>query len=185
MNEDSDAVRRALAGDDSGYRDLLESYRDRVYSFILRLVGSAQDAEDLAQDVFLKAFTKLDSYDPTRPFLSWVFRIAHNSAIDHLRARKPQSLSLDADEALERPEGGPGPESAALASSQAEYIDALISSLPPLYREALLLRHREDMDVVEIARVLDLPEGTVKIRLFRARNLLKAKLDETQPASAP
>lgn len=181
MNEheqDRAAVRRARAGDDSAYAELLARHRDRVFSFLLRFVGADSDAEDVAQEAFVKAFTRLDSYDESRPFLSWLFGIAHHAALDHLRARKPASLTLDDPEnPLEPADPGPDAEEAAGAALDAELIDRLLAALPPLYREPMLLRHKEEMDLHEIARALSLPEGTVKIRLFRGRDMLKTKLE--------
>jgi RNA polymerase sigma-70 factor (ECF subfamily) len=181
MNDHEDdraAVRRARDGDDSAYAELLARHRDRVFSFLLRLLGSAQDAEDVAQEAFVKAFSRLDSYDSARPFLSWLFGIAHHAALDHLRARRPAALSLDdPDGAPDPADPGPDAEAAAGAALDAELIERLLSALPPLYREPLVLRHKEEMDIPEIARVLSLPEGTVKVRLFRGRDMLKRKLE--------
>jgi len=176
--DDRAAVRRARDGDDSAYAELLSRHRDRVFSFLLRFLGSASDAEDVAQEAFVKAFTRLDSYDPARPFVSWVFGIAHHAALDHLRARRPAALSLDdRDMPIEAVDPARGAEASAAAVLDAELIERLLAALPPLYREPLLLRHKEEMNLPEIARVLSLPEGTVKVRLFRAREMLKRKLE--------
>jgi RNA polymerase sigma-70 factor (ECF subfamily) len=176
--DDRAAVRRARDGDESAYAELLARHRDRVFSFLLRLLGSAPDAEDVAQETFVKAFTRLDSYDPSRPFISWLFGIAHHAALDHLRARRPAALSLDdLDAPLDPADPRPSAEASAAAVLDAELIEKLLSALPPLYREPLLLRHKEEMDLPEIARVLSLPLGTVKVRLFRARDMLKRKLE--------
>ena len=180
MNEhenDRAAVKRARDGDESAYAEILARHRDRVFSFLLRLLGSSQDAEDAAQEAFVKAFTRLDAYDSSRPFVSWLFGIAHHAALDRLRARRPAALSLDdPDGALDPVDPAPGAEAAAGAALDSELIERLLSALPPLYREPLLLRYKEEMDIPEIARVLYLPEGTVKVRLFRARDMLKRKL---------
>ena len=181
MNEienDRAAVRRARKGDDSAYVELLARHRDRVFTFLLRLLGSAQDAEDVAQTAFVKAFSRLDAYDDSRPFISWLFGIAHHAALDHLRARRPTELSLDDPDAGVDPiDPGPDAEAGAKNSLDAALIEKLLAALPILYREPLLLRYKEDMDLAEIAQVLGLPEGTVKVRLFRARDMLKKKLE--------
>ena len=181
MNDHEDdriAVRRARNGDDSSYAELLSRHRDRVFSFLLRLLGSSQDAEDVAQEAFVKAFSHLDSYDPSRPFSSWLFGIAHHAALDHLRARRPAALSLDDPDGTPDPaEPGPGAEAAAGAALDAAMIERLLGSLPLLYREPVLLRYKEEMDIAEISRALCLPEGTVKVRLFRGRDMLKRKLE--------
>lgn len=174
MNEDQQAVARARRGDEASYAELLARYRDRVFSFLLRLVGDPSDAEDLAQVAFLKAFESLDRYDPARPFLSWVFKIAHNAAYDHLRARR-QDAPLD-DEALEVP--GPGGVEADVESVlDRELVERALAAMPPAYREVLLLRHKEELEYSQIAEITGLPEGTVKIRLFRGRGMLKGKLE--------
>jgi len=176
--DDRAAARRALDRDDSAYAELLARHRDRVFSFLLRLVGDARDAEDLAQEAFVKAFTRLDSYDPSRPFVSWLFGIAHHAALDHLRARRPAALSLDdPDASVEPADPAPDAEAAAGAALDAELIEKLLAALPVLYREPLLLQYKEEMGLSEIASVLDLPVGTVKVRLFRARDLLRRKLE--------
>lgn len=189
-DSDVDLVRRCLAGDDGGYAALLERHQGRVYSFLRRLVGGAPDAEDLAQAVFLKAFRSLESFDQGRPFHSWLFAIAHHAALDFLRAKKTD-LSLDHDERpLDPVDPSDGPERLAEAALDGALVEKLIAALPPLYREALLLRHAEGLSVEEVAAALGVPEGTVKIRLFRARELMRGKWeafekDETRGAPRP
>ena len=190
LDADADLVRRCLSGDDGGYAALLERHQGRVYSFLRRLTGDAGDAEDLAQVVFLKAFRSLESYDLGRPFHSWLFAIAHHAALDFLRARKTD-LSLDHDEhPIDPVDGADGPERLAEAALDGALVERLIAALPPLYREALLLRHGEGLSVEETAAALGVPEGTVKIRLFRARELMRRKWeafekDETRRPSRP
>lgn len=175
-SDDAALVRSCLAGDQRGYARLLERHRGRVFGFLLRLVGDASDAEDLAQTVFLKAFRALDSYDPARAFHSWLFGIAHHAALDFLRARRPREASLDdADAAYDAADEAPGPELSTERSLDGALIERLLAALPPLYREVLVLRHVEDMSVEGIAAALGMPEGTVKIRLFRARELMRRK----------
>lgn len=157
---------------------VLAQYRDRVYALVLRLVGDPAEAEDLTQEAFLKAFRALGSYDPSRPMLSWLFKIAHNHCLDHLRARGERLETLDDPEApLDPADASAGVEEALEAADRAEAVRRLVDSLPSLYREVLLLRHQEDLDYAAIAEVTGLPLGTVKIRLFRARELLKTKLE--------
>lgn len=124
--QDEAAVARALKGDDSAFAELLGRYRDRIFTFLLRLAGDARDAEDLAQEAFLRAFTKLESYDRSRPFISWLFRIAHNLAVDFLRAKDPQSLELD--EAPEQAHPELTPEQRAMAGSQGEILERLLDA---------------------------------------------------------
>lgn len=178
MEQDAELARRCLAGDEAAYEAVLALYRDRVFALLLRLARDPRDAEDLAQEAFLKAFRALDSYDPSRPLLSWLFKIAHNTALDFLRARGEDPAALDDPESAVDPASPePAVEVRLLAAERAQRLERLIESLPPLYREVLQLRHGEDMDYRAIGEVLGLPEGTVKIRLFRARELLRAKLE--------
>jgi RNA polymerase sigma-70 factor (ECF subfamily) len=187
---DADLVRRCLAGDEGGYAALLERHQARVYSFLVRLTGNAHDAEDLAQVVFLKAFRSLESFDLARPFHSWLFAVAHHAALDFLRSRKAD-LSLDHDDAsLDPADAADGPERQAENALDGALVERLISTLPPLYREALLLRHVEGLSVEDVATALGLPQGTVKIRLFRARELMRRKWeafekDETREGLRP
>ncbi len=190
LDPDSDLVRRCLAGDESCYAALLERHQGRIYSFLLRLVGDGHEAEDLAQVVFLKAFRSLASFELGRPFHSWLFAIAHHAALDFLRARKTD-LSLDHDEdPIDPADASDGPERLAETALDGALVERLIAALPPLYREALLLRHIEGLSVTDVAATLGIPEGTVKIRLFRARELMRRKWeafekDETPEAPRP
>lgn len=179
MANETDAllVRRCLGGDASAFEELLDSYKNQVFSLILRMVGNPQDAEDIAQETFIKAFRKLETYDPSYPFITWLFRIAHNSSVDFLRARKPQAISIDdEDSPLEIEDKSDSVEAAVGQKLEREHIERLVASLPPLYREILLLQYQENLTGRELAEVLQIPEGTVKVRLFRAKALMRAKL---------
>jgi len=179
VNEkDYQLVQRCLQGDESAFEELLNASKNQIFTFVLRMAQNAEDAEDITQDAFVKAFRKLDSYNPEYPFITWLFRIAHNTCVDFLRAKKPQSVSLDdADSPLDVPEDGPTVEENVAFAFQTEEAERLLASLPPLYREALLLQYREDLNCADIAGILQIPEGTVKVRLFRAKAAMKAKLE--------
>jgi len=172
---DIETVRRCLAGDNAAFSGILGTYQDRIYSFALRLLKDPQAAEDAAQEAFIKAFRGLSSYDPAYPFSSWLFRIAHNACMDALRAGN-RTVSMDDEDFPDLPDPARGVEDSVAASLDLTRIEALLASLPPLYSEVLLLQYREDMGPAEISRVIGAPEGTVKARLFRARELVKAKL---------
>jgi RNA polymerase sigma-70 factor (ECF subfamily) len=145
------------------------------------MVQNPADAEDLAQESFLKAFKSLRSYDPSRPFLTWLFKITHNTTIDFLRAKKPQALSIhDEDNPIDLEDSRESPEELLETASQKERVEKLLDSLPLLYRQVLVLRHMEELDYREIGRIIGIPEGTVKIRLFRARELMLKKLEKTK-----
>ena len=183
--EDLDLVRRALAGSQDAYRDLLLRYQRPVLSLIRRMVRNSSQAEDLAQEVFLKAFRALGSFDQKRKFSSWLFKIAHNATIDQLRRKKLDTVPLETrdrdepdlvgvlpDPATEAPSGRVERRDLALA------IEGAIASLKPLYREVVILRFQEGLAYEEIAEVTDLPLGTVKTHLFRARKAMVAHLEE-------
>ena len=174
---DREIVLGCLVGEEAAFEVLLGRYQVRLFSFVGRLVGNESDAEDLCQDIFLKAFSNLDGYDQTRPLISWLLGIAHNSVVDFLRSRKPGVSLEDEEGALELPDPGQTVEKAVQSAIDHETFGLLISQLPELYREAMLLRHLEELDYAAMAEVLGLPQGTVKIRLFRARELLRRKLE--------
>jgi len=176
--QDLDAVRRCLRGETSAFGELLKRYKLRVFSYLLRVVRNPSDAEDLAQETFLKAYGGLGSYDPLHPFLTWLFRIAHNCAVDFLRRRRPEELSLEGEEPLEVPDPASSPERTAEAASAKDCVDQALACLPAPYREALVLRHKEGLDYRSMSEVLGIPEGTVKIRIFRGRDLLRKRLLE-------
>lgn len=170
-------VEACLKNDPAAFETILDLYKGPVYGLLLRLVRGASDAEDLTQETFLKAFRNLSSYNPSRPLLTWLFRIAHNTAVDFLRAKKPEALSLeDAENPLEIEDSSLSLDKAAESRFRTEFLEKRLSELQPLYREVLLLRHQEDLDYRQIGEVLGLAEGTVKIRLFRAREKLKEAL---------
>ncbi len=180
---ETELVRRCLAGDNSAFAGLLEIYQDRIYSFALRLLKDPVAAEEAAQEAFVKAFRGLSSYKPAHPFSSWLFRIAHNACMDALRAGN-KTVSMDTEDFPDLPDRSQGVAENVADSLDAGRIEALLASLPPLYREALILAYREDMGPAEIARVTGAPEGTIKARLFRGRELLKAKLAAVKSGDA-
>lgn len=174
-------------GREAGARELVRRFERPVFSFVVRLVGDRALAEDLAQETFVRAFTHLDSYRTELKFSSWLFRIAHNAAIDHLRRRQPETLSLEGDpNAASVEEAAAG--AIAIADASASPLDALvarelgaqieeaIAQLRPAYRSCVLLRYVEELSYEEIAETLDLPIGTVKTHLHRARLELQALL---------
>lgn len=166
---------RCLAGDNSAFGGLVDAYQDRLYSFALRLLKDPAAAEEAAQEAFVKAFRALPSYKPDQPFAPWLFRIAHNACMDALRAGG-RTVSMDHEDFPDLPDGEKGVDEAVGDSMDSRRIEALLASLPVIYSEALLLQYREDMGPADIARVTGVPEGTVKARLFRGRELVKAKL---------
>lgn len=185
---DAELVARALEGSQEAYREIVLRYQRPVFSLIVRMVRDAELAEDLAQEAFIKAFRALSRFDPSRKFSSWLFKIAHNATIDHLRRQRLDMDSLDDrlepdGQALgDRLEdvGAPPPDQLAHRRDLAEAMEQAIATLRPEYREVVLLRFVEGLAYQEIAEILDLPLGTVKTNIHRARKELAALLQEVE-----
>jgi RNA polymerase sigma-70 factor, ECF subfamily len=183
---DADLAVAARKGSGDACTALVRRFERPVYNLVVRLVQDPALAEDLTQDVFLKMFRGLAQYDASLRFSSWLFRIAHNTAIDHLRQRRlllaTPRLDEDGDfiDPLDQlPDlRGDSPEQAATRRQMAAVIDRAIDTLRPEYRAVVVLRHHEDLDYEEIAEVMGLPLGTVKTYLHRARKELAARLRE-------
>ena len=176
MNElqDIQLVNACLSGDNKAFETLLNRYKNQIYSLLLRLLSSQPDAEDIAQETFIKAFCKLNQYNPDYPFITWLFKIAHNTALDFLRAKKPSALSIeDEDNPIEIRDSSAGPEETLENCQHRDMVERALALLPPLYQEILILRHRERMDYEQLAQVLGLSLGAAKTRLFRARVMLR------------
>ncbi len=178
--DDADLVRAALAGDADAFGLLVERYRVRLYRFVERYTNDAEDARDVTQDVFLKVHAALDSFDPKYRFSTWLFRIAGNAAIDHLRRRKVRPLPLelpqgeDGEPRIAEPrENRPDPLEDLTRRRLREALAAAIDRLPDDYRELISLRHYGEMPYEEIAALKGMPLGTVKNKLFRARRALR------------
>lgn len=184
--EDAELVRRCLSGEQRACRDLVRRYERPVYSVLMRVVRSAEDAEDLVQETFVRVFRALDRYDPERPFAAWVFTIASRLAIDHLRRRRVKTVSLTVTEPgsteereLDVEDPGLRPDEVTSHGEEEARAARLIDSLPEHYRIVVLLRHQQDLSYEEIAEALNLPLGTVKARIHRARALLKDRIQGT------
>ena len=184
---DQDVVLRARTGDEAAYRELVRRYERPVFALLYRMVRDRELAEDLAQETFVKALNAIDSYRPEFKFSSWIFKIANNAAIDHLRRRELDTLSLDGSPHAETPEAmqatalqigarQESPLDAVEAKELGGAIEAAIGRLRPEYRSCILLRHVEGRAYEEIAEILDLPLGTVKTYIHRARNELRLAL---------
>jgi len=185
--EDRKLIRRCLQQDRQAYELLLRRYQDSVYNYCLRMLRNPGLAEEVAQESFVRTLTRLDRYDERYPFSAWLFKIATNLCIDHLRKNKRIAYSLDEDVAGE--EGsyrrevaseGPDPSEETYIRERGRLIDRAIDDLPEHYRSILLLRHQEERSYEEIAEILDLPLGTVKIRIHRAREQLKRRLNRDE-----
>ena len=179
---DAELIQRALAGDQVAYRQILEKYRRQVLSLVWRMVSNKEEAEDLAQEAFIRAFRSLHTYDTSRSFPAWLFRITTNLCVDHYRRKKLDTVSLTAEgdgeewtRDLESPDQSP--DEAYAEKSESEGLERMIKSLPAAYRIVILLRHQSDMTYDEIAEALNLPLGTIKARIHRAHKMLKEKIE--------
>ena len=184
---DQEIVVLARAGEEAAYRELIRRYERPLFSLLFRMVRDRELAEDLAQETFVKALNAIESYRPEFKFSSWIFKIANNAAIDHLRRRELDTLSLEGSPQAETPEAIEatalqigGRQESPLAEVEARelggQIEAAIAQLRPEYRSCILLRHVEGRAYEEIAEILNLPLGTVKTYIHRARNELRQAL---------
>lgn len=174
MDEEA-LVRHAVAGDRDGFAELVEKYKSPVYNLAYRMLGSAADAEDAAQDAFLRAYTQLATFQPDRRFGTWLLSIIAHLCIDRLRRKRP--ISLDSLPFFDRPdEDSIDPESASLQRERRDELQVLLNRLPAKYRAPIVLRYWYDRSYAEIADILGLSENAVKTRLFRARDMLAKEI---------
>ncbi|MGH7458449.1 MAG: RNA polymerase sigma factor [Longimicrobiaceae bacterium] len=183
---DQELVRRAAAGSGRAYRELLARYQGPVFSLVYRLVRNRETAEDLAQETFVRVFNSIGRYDPKYKFSSWIFKIANNLAIDQLRKRELDTVSLHGSPHTAGGEQQAGQITAVSADeTPAERLEArelgaslerAIGALRPEYRSAVTLRHVQGYGYEEISEIMEIPLGTVKTYIFRARAELREAL---------
>jgi RNA polymerase sigma-70 factor, ECF subfamily len=166
-------IERAVAGDERAFAELVTRYQTAVYNLAYRMLGDAGEAEDAAQEVFLRIYRRLATYDADHRFSTWVLSIASHYCIDLLRRKRPWLVPLENISNWMRARTR-GPEAIALAIEQQDTVRNLLAKLPEHYRLVLLLRYWHDLGYEEIAQVVDLPVSTIKARLHRARNALAA-----------
>ncbi len=186
---DFDLVQKAVKGDQRAYAELMERYRDAIFFMLLKMVNNRDDADDLTIEAFGKAFKRLEQYQPSYAFSTWLFKIASNNCIDFLRKeRKKKMVSLDNsisnddgdDLTYEVRDEELDPEESFMKSQKVEAMREVVEKLKPRYRELVVLRYFKEYSYEEIADELDLPLGTVKAQLFRARDLLSHLLRHTK-----
>ncbi|MGF7140838.1 RNA polymerase sigma factor [Roseimarinus sediminis] len=177
--DDQQWVQQALAGDEKAYARLLLKYKDAIYYMLLKIVKNKNDAEDLTLEAFGKAFTNLNVYSPEYAFSTWLYRIATNNCIDFMRRQKGIHYSIDSHQESETESNGyklksnvPDPEERMILKQRGKILQGFIGKLKPQYQTLIDLRYFKEYSYEEIAKALDLPLGTVKVQLFRARNLL-------------
>jgi RNA polymerase sigma-70 factor (ECF subfamily) len=183
-------VRRCVAGDSGAWEEIVQTYNRRIYNLCYRFAGSGDNAEDLTQEVFIKMYRTLSSYDPSKgAFVTWVTTITRNLLVDHFRKTKQDRMTDSIDAASEHEDAQPlseqiqdhsAPPDAHVRSREVgETVHAALAKLSPELREAVILRDLQDMDYREIATVLKVPEGTVKSRINRGRAELARLLQRT------
>ena len=188
---DVEVVALAQQGKEAAYRELLARYERPVFSLIFRMVRDRETAEDLSQETFIKVLNNIDRYSPDFKFSSWLFKIANNLTIDHLRRRRLDTISIEGAPDAVTAESARATSiviASANESPLAELeskelgasIERAIAQLRPEYRACIMLRHVEDRSYEEIAEIVKLPLGTVKTYIHRARHELRAALDEVR-----
>lgn len=180
---DSELVVATLRGSQEAFGTLVRRYERPIVGLVLRMVRNRAIAEELAQEVFVKAYSRLEMYDQGRKFSSWLFKIAHNATIDHLRRRHVPTVPLETpDEQSEllgtlADETGVGPEGDTLRHELAQALELAVAELRPEYREVVVLRFHQGCSYREIAEITGLPLGTVKTHLHRSRKRLAELLE--------
>lgn len=180
-------VQRAIGGDQSAFKMLFDKYKQPLYFHILKLVKDREIIEDLLQEIFLKAFDNISSFNPDYAFSTWLYRITTNHSIDFLRKKKLKTFSIhepiktkDGEMSIELEDEGSSTDDLIIRKQRSQILREALDSLPEKYREIIKMRHVEELSYQEIADILDLPLGTVKAHIFRARELLYKNLKDRQ-----
>lgn len=183
-------VDQARLGDQAAYATLMERYRESIYFMMLKMVRNNDDADDLTIEAFGKAFSRLDQYSPSYAFSTWLFKIASNNCIDFIRKKRVKLTSMDSGYTNEDGESiridtqsnTLDPEESMVHNQKVKHMRHLVSKLKPRYRELVEKRYFEELSYEEIAEELNLPLGTVKAQLFRARDFLAQMMEKTKDA---
>jgi RNA polymerase sigma-70 factor, ECF subfamily len=175
---DPELVASAARGVEGSFEELVNRYQRPISAFVYRMVGDYDAALDLTQEIFIKVYASLSRYRPEFKFSTWIYKIAHNAAIDHLRRTSSRERSLSAGTEADNYElpleaDGLTPEQQSEREERRGEIEMVVRSLPTAYRELIVLRHSQDLTYEEIVEVTGLPLGTVKNRLFRAREMMR------------
>jgi RNA polymerase sigma factor (sigma-70 family) len=177
--QDRVLVEQALSGEESAYQALMNKYKNALYHHVRRMARDRDEVDDLVQESFIKAFAALESYSSQFAFSTWLYKIATNHTIDYLRKKKLQTYSIDkpiqtreGEMEYELPDMTYRPDRHIVEDQRRELIQQAIDALPEKYYRVIVMRHQQEKSYEEIARELDLPLGTVKAHIFRARELL-------------
>lgn len=181
--DDRATVAEALDGDQRAYERLVTKYQGPLRRHVGKMVRDQQQVDDLVQEAFVKAFGSIESYNPDYAFSTWLYRITTNHTIDYIRKRKLSTFSIDkpiqtrdGELQMEIPDSTYRPDRAVVADQRNAILREAIEGLPPKYHRVIVMRHQQEMSYDEIAEELDLPLGTVKAHIFRARALLNKAL---------
>lgn len=184
---DFNLVERAKEGDQKAYADLMERYQDSIYFMALKMVNNKDDAMDITVETFGKAFKNINKYKPDYSFSTWVFKIATNNCIDFLRKKKLNLISIEGEnqehgnnDQLQIKSDLLNPEETSIKKQQKEQLKFVIEQLPSRYRILITMYYYEDYSYEQISAALDIPTGTIKGRLFRARDLMLNILNQQQ-----
>lgn len=175
---DGELIVDAVNGRADGFEELVRRYQRPITGYVFRMLGNYESSLDVTQEVFIKVYNSLRKYSPEYKFSTWLYRIAHNAAIDHMRRNPISAQSIEAENAdgtyqIQLESSQPSPEQDQERREWRTEIDAVVKCLPPAYRDLILLRHSRDLSYDEIAEITGLPLGTVKNRLFRAREMMR------------
>ncbi|MEI6137770.1 MAG: sigma-70 family RNA polymerase sigma factor [Mariniphaga sp.] len=187
---DFELVLAARSGNEKAFAQLMKRYKDAIYFMLLKMVYNKEDAEDLAIEAFGKAFTNISQYEPQFAFSTWLFRIASNNAIDHMRKKRVNTVPLEPSTSRDSHTSidynynvaseADNPEDSFIKTQNAKVLHKAVSLLKPRYRTLLELRYFKEYSYSEIAEELDLPLGTVKVQLFRSREMLLEIIKKTE-----
>ena len=175
---DGELITGAISGRTDGFEELVRRYQRPITSYVFRMLGDYEASLDVTQEVFIKVYNSLTKYSAEYKFSTWLYRIAHNAAVDHIRRNSvtPQSIETENSDGtfqIQIESRGASPEQDHERSEWRTEIDAVVKCLPAAYRNLIVLRHGRDLSYDEIAEVTGLPLGTVKNRLFRAREMMR------------
>jgi RNA polymerase sigma-70 factor (ECF subfamily) len=183
--EDLRLIHTAIAGDQGAFKRLMKKYHASLYNLIYRLIRNKDEVEDLTQEAFVKAFQSLKYFNEQYAFSTWLYKIASNNTIDYIRKKKLETFSIDkpiasedGDYRFELPDLNNQPDGEMMMHQRAAMLNDAIAKLPEKYRKVIMMRHAEERDYAEIAKMLKLPIGTVKAHIFRAREMLYKSLRE-------
>lgn len=181
-------VEKAQQGKQSAFEELMVRYRDPVYFMLLKMVRNTDDADDLTIEAFGKAFSRIQQYSPSFAFSTWLFKIASNNCIDFIRKKRIQLTSIDntfkdhegGTFSMDLPDSGLDPEESIMRTQKIKMMRSLVEKLKPRYKTLVEKRYFEELSYEEIAEELNLPLGTVKAQLFRARDFLASMIEKTK-----